>query len=81
MGNHRQASSTGVQTLLWIGSAIGLATLISVWIFNTHHATGHPGTHLLKDEWTRSEDRQEKFRDEVRRDIKHILTKLSESES
>lgn len=68
-----------VQTLLWIGSAIGLATLISVWIFNTHHAIGHPETHLLKDEWTRAEDRQEQFRQEVRQDIKVLMRRLPDT--
>lgn len=76
MSNPQASIVAPFTILLWIGSAIALGTLISVWIFSTHDAQGHPHTHLLRYEWQYAEEVQESFRKEMREDIKHIRARL-----
>lgn len=69
----------GWQIMLFIGMAIGVAVVSSIWLIENHNHHDHNHRdYLTKEEWYEFVIEEKMFEQELRRELKSINRKLSE---
>ena len=72
-------SIPGWQIIIFIGCAIAVAVLSSIWLVDNHNHHGHRHhDYVTKEEWYEYVIEEKMFQQELRRELKSINRKLTE---